>query len=251
MTRAYAPRVNEGGNFCGHNPRAPRLALAKPAHGRQPLVIRRAGERLADYYAKPRTIPTLAHQTTRRHRSESRESCVLLLLSLLKFTDLASLRVGIPTDAGFAPLPLKTLADHAGVGLRRAERAMAKLKAAGLLTVSQVCEKQADGSLLALPAIKAVSKHLWGCFGLADMLAAERVKAAKRDKKAGRRGQNITSRATARGSLFLEQVRAKMPGRRVCDPEQTRALQLREIELALKNPGLSLDDIKRKARHGA
>lgn len=251
MSHAYIPRINTGGNFCGHNPKEPRLTLAKPASERQPLVISRAGKRVTDYYTKPATIPTLAHQHRRRHRSEGRESCVLIILSLLKFVDLASLRVGLPTPEGFAALPIKLLADHAGISLRRAERAIARLKLSGLLTVAQVAERQDDGSIRGVAAIKAVSKNLWGCFGLDDMLQHERIKAAKRVRKSARKNQNLTSRAKARAGLFLDQIRGQLPTRQKIDPERNRALQLREIELRTAHPDWPLADIKRKARQSA
>lgn len=251
MSRAYVPRINNGGNFCGHNPKAPRLTLAKPASERRPLVLRRLDERITDYYARPATIPTLAHQHSRRHRSESREGCLLILLSLLKLMDLASLRVGVPTPEGFVALPITLLADHAGISLRRAERAIAKLKTAGLLTITQVAERQADGSILGVPAIKAVSKHLFGCFGLADMLKHEREKAAKRVRKSERKNQNLTSRAKARAGLFLEQIRGALPTRQKADPERARAIQLRELELRQAHPDWPLADIQRKARQSA
>lgn len=253
MSHAYIPRINTGGNFCGHNPKQPRFTIAKPTSERAPLVLRRLAERAKDYYWNPSTLPTLAHQhgRRRRHRSESRESCLLILLSLFKFVDLASLRVGIPTADGFAALSIPVLAAHAGITLRRAERAIAKLKKAGMLTVSAVAERQADGSIRGMAAIKAVSKHLWGCFGLADMLAHERVKAAKRVTKSRRKNQNLTSRAAARGGLFIEQIRGKLPTRQKADPERSRAIALREIEISLAHPDWPMADIQRKARQSA
>lgn len=251
MTRAYVPRINNGGNFCGHKPKEPRLTIATPASERVPLVLRKLADRAKDYYWRPATLPTLAHQRSRRHRSESRESCLLIILALLKFTDLASLRVGIPTPEGFSALPITLLAKHAGISLRRAERAIAKLKTAGLLTVSPVAERQADGSIIGVAAIKAVSKYLWGCFGLADMLKHERIKAAKRVRKSERKNQNLTSRAAARAGLFLEQIRGALPTRQKTDPERARAIQLRELELRQAHPDWPLADIQRKARQSA
>jgi hypothetical protein len=251
MTRAYVPRVNEGGNFCGHDPAAPRLNLEKPASERLPLVLRRLMERMPDFYITPSKIPTLnaANNSARQLRSESRESCLLVLASIVKFTDLASLRVGIPTAEGFAGLTIATLANHAGVGLRRAERAVAKLKAAGLLTVASIAEKQADGSFLGVAAVKAVSKHLFGVFGLLEMLKHERDKASRRVKKQARRLANVATRAGSRAALQLAKIRTFLPTpSRPVDPEHRRRLALREIELRQRHPDWPIADIQRQAR---
>lgn len=254
MTRAYVPRVNQGGNFCGHNPAKPRFQIAKPASERLPLVVRRLMERAQDFYWRPDTIPTLAaaNNSVRRMRSERREGVLQILAAILKFTDVASLRVGIPTDAGFAGLTITTLASHAGVSLRRAERAIANLKTAGLLTVASVAERQADGSYIGVAAVKAVSKHLWGVFGLLDMLKHEREKAAKRTRKTARRNDNLVSRAASRAALTFDAIRERMGMRptRATDPEQRRAIALREIELRQQHPDWPAADIRRKARQG-
>lgn len=250
MTRAYVPRDNLGGNYCGHNPASPRRAIALPASERMPLVLRRAAERMQDFYDRPDTIPTLnnANLSDRQLRSESREGCLLVLSSILKFTDVASLRCGVPTDKGFAGLTVSTLAKHAGVSLRRAERSVAKLKRAGLLTVAALSERQPDGSFVGVAAIKAVSKHLWGAFGLLDMLKHERDKAAKRIRKSARRYGNVVTRATSRAALALDSIRARLPASRPVDPEQRKRLALRELQLREQHPDWPIASIQRQAR---
>ena len=119
----YVPRANLGGNFCGHNPRNPRFTLTRPAKtgkGGIPPVLTLCAERLQDYYHRPRqVIPSLdlANGSARQQRSERREACVLLLTALLKYTDLASLRVGIPTPEGFLNLTVGFLAAQTGLTL--------------------------------------------------------------------------------------------------------------------------------------
>lgn len=187
--RKYIERENIGGNFCGHDPESPRLTLERPAKkgkGGAPRVLTLCMERLKDYYYRPRkVIPSLdlANGSTRQQRSERREACICLLSALLKFTDVASLRVGIPTKNGFVNLTVDLIAKHAGMHQKRTERAMHDLKAAGLITVAQPREKKADGTWVGLAAVKAISKHLFGVFGLATMLKIERDKASKRLKK--------------------------------------------------------------------
>lgn len=250
MSHAYVPRVNEGGNFCGHNPGKPALDLAKPAANRQPLIIRRLQERIPDFYWSPEKLPSLnaANRSARVLRSERREGCLRILSAILKFTDVASLRVGVPSAQGFMGVTISLLAKHAGMTLRRAERAVANLKTAGLLTVSPVAEKQDDGSYLGVAAVKAVSKHLWGCFGLLDMLKHEREKASKRARKVQRKTANVVSRAKSRAALTLDAIRTTLPRARRADPELQRRLALREIELRIQDPGRPIADIQRQAR---
>lgn len=250
VSHAYTPRINEGGNFCGHNPAKPALDIAKPASHRAPLIIRRLMERIPDFYWSPDKLPSLnaANRSRRNLRSERREGCLRILSAILKFTDVASLRVGIPTADGFAGLTIPLLANHAGVTLRRAERAIANLKTAGLLTVATIAEKQNDGTFLGVAAVKAVSKHLWGCFGLLDMLTHERDKASKRARKVQRKTANVASRAKSRAALTLDAIRTTLPRARRTDPELKRRLALREIELRIQDPGRPIADIQRQAR---
>jgi len=138
--RPYPPRANQGGNFCGHDPRNPRFTLTRPAKigkGGIPPILTELAERLQDYYHRPRQlIPSLdlANGSNRQQRSERREACVLLLNALLKYTDLASLRVGIPTQNGFLSLTVDYIAKQTGMTLKRVERALADLKTSSLVT---------------------------------------------------------------------------------------------------------------------
>ena len=170
-------------------------------------------ERMTSYYFRPRkVIPSLdlANGSQRQQRSERREACICLLAALLKYTDLASLRVGVPTSQGFLNLTVDYLAKQTGMTLKRTERALADLKSAGLLTVSQARQLQADGTWRGLAAVKAVSKNLFGVFGLAVMLKKERDKASKRLKQKAIKWQEEqpsqepwTRTGRARVSLFM------------------------------------------------
>lgn len=145
MGRAYIQRENLGGNFCGHDPRNPRFTLTRPAKtgkGGIPRVLTLCTERLQAYYDNPRKlIPSLdlANGSERQQRSERWEACILLLTVLLKYTDLASLRVGIPTTDGFLSLTVDYIAKQTGMTLKRVERALADLKTSGLVSIAQPC----------------------------------------------------------------------------------------------------------------
>lgn len=153
-------RENAGGNYCGHNPLSPILDLVVPVgtgKGGVPAILGKLSARLDQYYWNPKKVlPSLnfANGSTRKQRTERREACVRLLRAIVGYTDLTSLRVGVPTKDGFVSLTMTVLAKRAGLTPSRADRAMRDLKAANLLTVSQPRQLQPDGSWKGLAAVK-------------------------------------------------------------------------------------------------
>ena len=242
MGRPYPPRENLGGNSCGHDPQCPRLTLTKPpktGKGGIPFVLSHLVALLQSYYDNPRQIiPTLdlANGSTRQQRSERREACILLLSALLKYTDLASLRVGIPTPDGFLSITEDYLTKQTGMAPRRAERALADLKAAGIVTIAQPRKRLPDGSWKGLAAIKAVSRHLFSLFGLGGILKRERNKASKRQAK---KSKNQKTAGQARLALALKALTGKLsskPNRKSPDNmEYRRRLNIKLAELKAKH----------------
>lgn len=172
------------GNRCGHDPEAPRFFSPPADHGTRPSVLRTSIQRLQDYFARPLLIPTLNAQnrSDRQQRSERREACVALLQAILHYTDLVTLRVGIPglIKGTFTPVPFKILADRAGLHLRRAHRAAADLRRAGLIGLSLRAKEVSPGEWRGLDAVRTVSAALFGLFGLRDELRREQKKAVRR-----------------------------------------------------------------------
>ena len=242
MGRPYAPRKFFGGNSCGHDPQRPRLTLTKPpktGKGGIPFVLSHLMALLKSYYDNPRQIiPSLdlANGSNRQQRSERREACILMLTVLLKYTDLASLRVGIPTEDGFLSLTVDYLTKQTGMPLRRAERALADLKAAGLVTIAQPRKRLPDGSWKGLAAVKAISRHLFAAFGLGSMLKRERNKASKRQAKKSKKQETA---GQARLALALKALTGKLsskPKRRPPDDlEYRRRLNVKLAELKAKH----------------
>ncbi|MEW8389523.1 MAG: replication protein RepA [Candidatus Thiodiazotropha sp.] len=212
---AYITRLNIGGNYCGHDPAKPNLALVQPAKkgkGGLPRVLTLCAERVTGYFYRPRKVlPSLdlANGSDRQQRSERREACIKLLAALLKYTDLVSLRVGVPTPTGFMSYTVDYIAKDTGMTLKRVERAMADLKAASLITVSQPRQLLSSGNWRGLAAVKAISRDLFGAFGLATMLKRERDKASKRLRKKAQQwdheanNEPPTRTGKARFSLFI------------------------------------------------
>lgn len=206
--RPYVHRTNPGGNFCGHDPQKPKLELVVPTTLKnRPLILQRLQERVRQYFLNPAYLPSLnaANRSKRQQRSERREACILILCSILEFTDLASLRCGVPSANGFQSLTLDYLAKFTGMGMRRVERAIADLKHANILTVVQPRQRLEDGTYRGLAAVKAVNSLLFGAFGLIKWLKHERQRASARlAKKAKKQGGTLGG--WARNALVIGRI---------------------------------------------
>ena len=254
--RPYVPRLNGGGNFCGHRPDVPRLELVKPTTNKnRPKILTELQSRIRQYYRAPRYIPSLnsANGSKRQQRSERREACLLMQTAILEYTDLASLRCGVPTAAGFMSLTLDYLVQYTGLGMRRAERAIADLKKANVISVSQARQLNEDGSWRGLPAVKAVSPLLFAIFGFAERLVHERERATKRlAKKAAKAGGTLTS--WARNALVIKKrdkhqrrsEEKKMPSG--IDPDTYQRIRT-DLLIALKQtyPDMPADEVNAEA----
>jgi len=167
-------------------------------------VLRKLIERIRDYYNSPqKTLPVLnaVNASDRQQRSERREACVGLLACLLHYTDLVTLRVGIPQgDGAFQGLTMEFLAETSGLGLRRAERAIHDLVAAGIVSIHPVAQRLEDCAYKGFAAIRAISRSLFDAFGLGAWLRHEREKAAKRREKK-QRNADLRSRANVKMAM--------------------------------------------------
>lgn len=241
--RPYVDRVNHGGNFCGHQTDSPRLDLIRPETSkRRPGILIELQERMRRYYASPNVLPSLrnAHKSKqgRQQRSERREACLVLQAAILEHTDLVSLRCGVPTPSGFISLTLPYLVQLTGLHPRRAERAMADLKTANLITVSQPRQLKEDGTWRGLAAVKAVNKLLFTVFGLAKRLKHEQDRAvdrlAKKVKKAGGTLTNWARNALViGGSKALGKFRTAAEANRASSVPQVDPVALQRVRMEL------------------
>ena len=162
----------------------------KRGRGGVPAILSTLSDRLERYLNAPAEwIPSLnaANGSRRQQRSERRIACVQLLRAMLKFCDLASLRIGVPqSDGRWLNLTLPYLSLQAGLPLRRAERALQDLQAAGLSKLRRQCEKRetSDGvTFRGLAAIKYLPPSIFEAFGLGARLRTERSKAQLRAQR--------------------------------------------------------------------
>lgn len=198
------------GNRCGHDPRAPRWFEPPPHHAAHPRILTKLQAAVRAYFADPRVLPSLnaANGSLRQQRSERREACLDLLGALIHYLDLVTLRVGIPHDDDtFSGLTLDFLAEKAGLGVRRAERACRDLYRAGLVNIYPIAQRQEDGRYRGLPAIRSVPTALFKVFGLDQWLPREREKAFRRRRRQQRRHQAaVTGADQGRQELNREAV---------------------------------------------
>lgn len=174
------------GNRCGHQPDAPRFFAPPPKHKRRPPLIKESYRALEKYYGCPSFLPVLnsVNKSERQQRSERREACILILSCILHFTDQITLIVGVPkSDGSIMGLTMPYLATLAGLSLRRSERAVHDLKAAGIITVHPICEKLTETSYKGYAAIRTVTKYLFTVFGFDSEWVAEQQKKAKEKKE--------------------------------------------------------------------
>ena len=244
--KAPEPRT---GNRCGHDPSAPRWFTPPPEHEDRPPIIRRLIERAKAFYHEPAKIPSLARALVtrkveadpaaehkpRKMRSERREACCALMGAIAHYCDLPSLCLSVPQDDGsLLPLPLETLADRAGLGLRRAERAMRDIVTGGLLKVYPRCEQREDGTYRGRAAIRVVPPSVFGLFGLEGRLEHDRRRISQ--KRREERG-TPTKTATARIRVAVGGVLEKITGRRAHPtPPVPAAANIPEVSLQVPAP---------------
>jgi len=225
---ALAKVVTGTGNRCGHDPAAPRWFEPPPQHAARPKILLQLQERVRAYFDDPKVLPSLnaANGSPRQQRSERREACLDLLGALVHYLDLATLRVGIPqTDGTIQGLSLAFLAEKAGLGRRRAERACRDLRRAGLVNIHPRAQKTEDGHYRGQPAIRGVPEALFQVFGLSKWLQHERDKAVKRHRR-HRRRQDAAATAAEQGrrELNLEALRQRAETAAPAVPTETAAI---------------------------
>lgn len=188
-------RVNHGGNFCSHDKLNPCLALTIQTDNKPPFLYS-VGEAFRRYFFFPDLFPTLNHAaSSRQQRSERREAVVITMLALLEFLELASLRVGIPTERGFQPLTLDVLRKRTNLHPRRFERAIQSLRAAGILKVADQYKYRhpLTKRYHFFPAVRSISKAFFEVLGFGNSLVEERLAASKRiQRKAAKVGKKVS-----------------------------------------------------------
>ena len=183
--------VARQGNWCGHDPKTPRFFQKPQEHKERPKIISWAIDAWRRYYGLPSSYfkeIRLRRNSTRQQRSEAREALASIAQVLLHYTELASLRVGIPhASEGFRSLTIQFLADKAGIGLKRAQRAVKLLVRAGYLKMIERFDVKVDEGkerFIGLAAVKCLTPAFFkACNINLQALSAQRALARKRLNK--------------------------------------------------------------------
>jgi hypothetical protein len=205
------------GNRCGHDPRAPRLALGiEGTRGKPfPKLVQRFVDGWDSLYHDRRLFPELGA----RKRSERIEAMVLVGKGLARNTDRLTLRAGRRlADGSFVGITAKTLAGWGLLELtkgkrggprvaQRVYRALWDLRDAGYLTLTQPIERRRDGSRRGLAGVRQWTKRIFERFGLGQRLRRERSALWKADR-ARQHVETIAERKQLR-RLFRESARAR------------------------------------------
>ncbi|MEA4855375.1 hypothetical protein [Solidesulfovibrio sp.] len=146
-----------------------------------PRILSLAAERAKSWYFHPQKCPPLQSHPSRQTRSERREACQIVLETILRHLDLASMCLGTPTLAnGFIDIDMRTIVHDSGISQRRCERAIALLKQAGFMRVQQPRMRSEEGAYFGCRAIRIVTETLFEWLGLGTMLRRERARASER-----------------------------------------------------------------------
>lgn len=249
----------KSGNRCGHDPSSPRLHLKAPAKtgkGGLPRVLTAAGEAFEGFYYNRNLLPSLnlANESDRNMRSERAEASVLVFKKLFKHLDLPTFCVKKWTPDGLVDLKFESMLEDTGLDEKRFQRVVDDAKAAGLITVTRVCEER-GGEIRALPAIKAVNVKLFDALGLGPMLSYERGKAADRAKTEKNRQLKKTQKkdraAKAKFDLLMDSAQRRIAGAKPAKPETPSQPGPKPEERPPPNPGAvnvrsMLDSLKAK-----
>lgn len=259
-------RVNQGGNFCGHDPQNPSFLNLVPKHkgkGSVPRILTKLCESVSALYDDPDLLPSFSRSLLRlrRMRTEQRDACMSLLMVILHNTDLRTLRVGIPRhNYGFVSYTLSYLSKKAGLDLRRGQRAMRCLVDAGIITVYQQRTLSETGEYRSHAALKTVNRAIFRVFGLERMYRHYLNYLDKKEKKGFRDKtsepeswyeKEELDRSRARFEFMLPKLARAMKNKRKnthsppgLTPSQEALYRQAQIEIALNNPQLTPSELK-------
>lgn len=250
------------GNRCGHNPAAPCLTPLEPAGRNLPPIITAVIDRFERYYDSPSILPALnaVNGSTRQQRSERREALSIVFHLIMKYFNLLTGRIEIPTARnGFIGLTIDWIASKCNLGYKRVQRALADLEAAGIIEVKRRAERISESGYRGIASIKRVSTHLFRIFGLYDEF--KRQQKYKQDQQA-KKVQEMVDRenpAKAQRALFLKGLTNKLAngqGKRKTHfkqlqeesvAEKERERQLLMLQIKQEHPDWSLEEVRREA----
>lgn len=163
--RKYTPRINSGGNYCGHKPDAPafREVINRCVDQTRHTLLKTAIKKLGRYYDNPNILGNLGEicsngdprknrkdGSPRQVRSERRDVSIMVMAYCLSKINLMKLQVGVvpyhdPNELYESPTE-QQIADAIGQNIERVRSALAHWKHAGYLSITQRRRKNEAGN---------------------------------------------------------------------------------------------------------
>lgn len=219
-------KVSNAGNRCGHDPDHPKFMINIFPYGangkhremdntgerRRSMLQYAIIEKLHEYFNNPKMLPMLnaVNGSDRQQRSERRESIIGFIESCIYSMDLVSLRVGYPGDDGtFVYRTMEYLAEKAGLNAKRAERALADIKACGFITVKKACKKNSDNTFTGMASTKCIAREFLAFLGFDKWLSCERNRASSRKREKddqAHKDEAYSAKGRARSALMAKML---------------------------------------------
>ena len=181
----YELTAKSYGNRCGHTKQAPKLYHRPEHHKPTHMILHRCIERFSEWYKRPEIgyLESFCEMKQTQRRSERREALASIGRVIMSHLDLSSMCPVQFTKNGNKQLSVKTIADRAGVSLRRAYRVMYDLKQAGYIDIKEQHRYEADGSIKSVVAIKRISAQLLYQLGITVQALSKAKQHAERFNK--------------------------------------------------------------------
>ena len=127
------------GNRCGHDKTFLREYRRPLKHKQPPPIILSGIDALSTAFYAPAKLLQRFHtlNINRRKKSERRESVIAVMQVLINYVDLDSLRVGTYDEGNINHCRTAFIAKKTGFGLRRVERALKDIEAAGYAEIER------------------------------------------------------------------------------------------------------------------
>ena len=169
------------GNRCGHKPDGSTLGVAKSLvtgeQGAQPKLLQMSCEVIDSMFHNPQKfLKSIFFRDKRQVRSEFREAICKVLKTIMKFVDLATLRIAVPDENGaLKNITLGVIAQHAGLSLGRCTKAWEYLQERGLAR-SQKQYEVVEGQKRGLASFKWLALEFFESIGLGSWFSSDRKK---------------------------------------------------------------------------
>ena len=258
--KAYTPRHNSGGNFCGHNPDAPafRNVIARLIEGTKHPLLKAAIKRLGAYYTNPGLLEKLGRILSngdsrrkrrdgqpRKVRTERQDINLMVMAFCLSKANLMRLQVGIvpysDPDNLYGPTESE-IATAIGASLGRVQRALAHWKHAGYISITPRPRKGADGKWESVSPIICIKATVFMLIGITKeaLKAAQayqyskwKAEREKRFQRAVKRERDLHSAKTRESNDFFVQDLLRRVGEL---PQKQKAWQARNRAGPPKRP---------------